>query len=86
LPQWLDHYSFAQLAEDVGVGIWGCRKASPYWTTECLSDAFSTILSSEIGGPIQEKAKHFGEVAQSDPGQYVAAREIAKLAGSGYGS
>ncbi|KAI3321746.1 glycosyltransferase family 1 protein [Xylariaceae sp. AK1471] len=86
LPQWLDHYNFAQLAEDVGVGVWGCREASPYWAVECLRDAFSTIMSSEAGERIREAAKRFGEVDQSDPGQYFAAREIAKLAASGYGS
>ncbi|KAI0433091.1 hypothetical protein F5Y09DRAFT_300247 [Xylaria sp. FL1042] len=84
LPQWMDHYSFAQLAQDIGVGVWGCRDASPFWETACLRDAFTTVLSDESGAPIREKAKGFGELVQSNPGQYVAAREIAKLAASGY--
>ncbi|KAI0814648.1 hypothetical protein GGR55DRAFT_632668 [Xylaria sp. FL0064] len=84
LPQWLDHYSFAQLAEDTGVGVWGCRDASPFWETRCLRDAFITVLSGESGAPIREKAKEFGEIVQRNPGQYTAAREIARLAASGY--
>ncbi|KAI1420153.1 hypothetical protein F5Y12DRAFT_774407 [Xylaria sp. FL1777] len=84
LPQWLDHYSFAQLAQDSGVGVWGCRDASPFWKAECLRDAFTTILTGDSGDRIQKKAKRFGDITQSNPGQYVVAREIAKLAGSGY--
>ncbi|KAI0914220.1 hypothetical protein F4823DRAFT_573654 [Ustulina deusta] len=85
LPQWLDLYSFAQLAQDIGVGVWGCRDASPFWTASCLRDAFVTVLGGESGDLIREKAKGFGEIAQRSPGQYVVAREIAKLAASGYG-
>ncbi|RWA05990.1 hypothetical protein EKO27_g9115 [Xylaria grammica] len=86
LPQWLDHYSFAQLAQDIGVGVWGCRDASPFWKAECLRDAFSAILSGESGDLIRSKAKQLGEIARSDPGEQVAARGIAKLAASGYAS
>ncbi|TGJ79087.1 hypothetical protein E0Z10_g9679 [Xylaria hypoxylon] len=86
LPQWLDHYTFAQLAQDIGVGVWGCSDASPFWTTECLRNAFSAVLSGESGDSIRNKAKRFGDMARSDPGEQVAAREIAKLAASGYGS
>ncbi|KAI0546300.1 hypothetical protein F4679DRAFT_557975 [Xylaria curta] len=86
LPQWLDHYSFAQLAQNVGVGIWGCPDASPWWTTACLSDAFATVLGNASGDAIRNKAKYFSEIALRDPGQHIAAREIAKLAASGYGS
>ncbi|KAI1185228.1 hypothetical protein F5B17DRAFT_432780 [Nemania serpens] len=86
LPQWLDHYSFAQLAQDIGVGVWGCRDASPFWTPDCLRDAFSTVLlRSESGDRIRKTARGFGEIVQRDPGQHVAAREVAKLAASGYG-
>ncbi|KAJ2989437.1 hypothetical protein NUW58_g3464 [Xylaria curta] len=85
LPQWLDLYSFAQLAQNTGIGIWGCPDTSPSWTTDCLRDAFATVLWGEVSNSIQKKAKHFGEIAQSNPGQNIAAREIAKLAASGYG-
>ncbi|RYP71923.1 hypothetical protein DL771_004526 [Monosporascus sp. 5C6A] len=87
LPLWLDHYSFAQLVEDVGIGAWGCRETSPYWTAECLRHALLKVLDgSESGIAMREKARRFGDLAQRDPGQYVAARGIAKLAASGYGS
>ncbi|KAI8951441.1 hypothetical protein F4801DRAFT_589656 [Xylaria longipes] len=86
LPLWLDHYSFAQLAQTAGIGIWGCPDASPWWTAACLRDAFITVLGGESGDAIRNKAKYFGDIAQRDPGQNVVAREIAKLAGSGYSS
>ncbi|RYO94776.1 hypothetical protein DL766_000039 [Monosporascus sp. MC13-8B] len=87
LPLWLDHYSFAQLVEDVGIGVWGCRETSPYWTAGCLRHALLTVLDrNESGIAMREKARQFGDLARRDPGQYVAAREIAKLAASGYGS
>ncbi|KAH8162100.1 hypothetical protein CIB48_g6159 [Xylaria polymorpha] len=84
LPQWLDHYSFAQLAQNAGIGIWGCPDASPWWTADCLRDAFAMILGREPGDAIRSKAKYFGDIVQKDPGQNIVAREIAKLAGSGY--
>ncbi|GAP91408.1 putative 2-hydroxyacylsphingosine 1-beta-galactosyltransferase [Rosellinia necatrix] len=81
LPQWLDLYSFARLAQDIGIGVWGCPDASPYWEADCLRDAFATVLSSDS---IRKEAKRFGDIAQREPGQYITAREIAKLAASGY--
>ncbi|KAI0111298.1 hypothetical protein GGR51DRAFT_509623 [Nemania sp. FL0031] len=85
LPQWLDHYSFAQLAENTGVGVWGCRNASPHWKADCLHDAISTVVGSgEKGNSLRRKASIFGNIVKKNPGQYVAAREVAKLAGSGY--
>ncbi|RYO89216.1 hypothetical protein DL764_008613 [Monosporascus ibericus] len=87
LPLWLDHYTFAQLVEDVRIGIWGCRETSPYWTADCLRHALLTVLDrSENGIAMRENARRFGDLSRRDPGQYVAAREIAKLAASGYGS
>ncbi|KAI5865313.1 hypothetical protein GGS23DRAFT_421379 [Durotheca rogersii] len=84
LPQWLDLYNFAQLSENVGIGVWGCRKTSPKWTSECLRDA---ILKAADGGDdslkMRKKARQLAEITQSNPGKYISAREIAKLAGSG---
>lgn len=84
LPLWVDLYNFAQLVEDIGVGVWGCREISPDWTAECLSDA---ILKVADGGPkslaMRETAKRLGEISQKSPGREVAAREIASLARSG---
>lgn len=42
------------------------------------------ILGREPGDAIRSKAKYFGDIVQKDPGQNIVAREIAKLAGSGY--
>jgi UDP:flavonoid glycosyltransferase YjiC (YdhE family) len=83
LPAWLDLYGFAQLSETIGVGVWGCRETSPYWTTECLYEAILRVLRSDESAAMQEKAKKLSALAQARPGRYIAAKEIAKLAGSG---
>ncbi|KAI1264964.1 hypothetical protein F5Y18DRAFT_389026 [Xylariaceae sp. FL1019] len=80
LPQWLDLYNFAQLAEQIGVGVWGCRETSPFWTAECLSDAILKVINEANH---KDKAQELRRLAQARPGRYVAAMEIAKLAGSG---
>ncbi|KAI0160485.1 UDP-Glycosyltransferase/glycogen phosphorylase [Xylariaceae sp. FL1272] len=80
LPQWLDLYGFAQLAEQIGVGAWGCKETSPFWTADCLSDAILEVVN-EV--KYRDKGKGLGRLAQAKPGRYVAAMEIAKLAGSG---
>ncbi|KAI1096537.1 hypothetical protein F5B19DRAFT_150660 [Rostrohypoxylon terebratum] len=84
LPQWLDHYSIAQAAQYIRVGVWACQKTAPSFTAECLQDAFSTVLSSEkTATAIREKAKEIGKIVQRDPGRYISAREVAKLAAHG---
>ncbi|CAJ2513822.1 Uu.00g019410.m01.CDS01 [Anthostomella pinea] len=82
LPWWADHYDFAQMVEDINVGVWGCRETSPYWTPDCLRDAFRKVAES---AQMRDKAKKLGEVAKRGPGQYLVAREIAKLAAAGKG-
>ncbi|KAI2465912.1 hypothetical protein F4781DRAFT_445583 [Annulohypoxylon bovei var. microspora] len=87
LPQWLDHYSIAQSARYIGVGVWACQETSPAFTAKCLHDAFFTVLNNnKTAIPLREKARQIGEIAQRDPGRYVAAREISKLAASGHGA
>ncbi|KAI1861171.1 hypothetical protein JX265_009790 [Neoarthrinium moseri] len=83
LPQWFDLYNFAQLTEDIGVGVWGCRETSPHWTVECLRHALLRVVRGESGRQMKERAAHFEEAAQNSPGQQAAAREIARLASSG---
>ncbi|KAI1213071.1 glycosyltransferase family 1 protein [Annulohypoxylon truncatum] len=84
LPQWLDHYSIAQQAEYIGVGVWACQETAPSFTAECLHDAFSTVLgNAKTAVDMRDKAKRISEIAQRDPGRYVAARGIAKLAAHG---
>ncbi|KAI1361827.1 hypothetical protein F5Y08DRAFT_313722 [Xylaria arbuscula] len=85
LPMWLDCYNYAQLAEDIGVGVYANRASAPYWTVEGLRDSFLRVLDGKKEGlKMKEKAERLGATAQKDPGRYVAAREIARLAGSGH--
>lgn len=83
LPQWLDLYGFARLSEYIGVGVWGCQETSPKWTSECLSEAILTVVHGNQSLSFRDKAKKLGLIAQAKPGRYVAAQEIARLAGSG---
>ncbi|KAI1423191.1 hypothetical protein F5Y12DRAFT_758591 [Xylaria sp. FL1777] len=85
LPMWLDCYNYAQLAEDVGVGIYANRASAPNWTVEGLRESFLKVIDGgEEGLQIRKKAERLGQNARKDPGRYVAAREIARLAGSGH--
>ncbi|KAH9892372.1 hypothetical protein F4778DRAFT_318361 [Xylariomycetidae sp. FL2044] len=83
LPFWLDLYSFAQLSEYIGVGVWGCRATSPEWTADCLHESMMRVVQSPESDQFREKAKELSLIAQAKPGRYLAAQEIAKLAGSG---
>ncbi|KAI1399758.1 hypothetical protein F4819DRAFT_463997 [Hypoxylon fuscum] len=85
LPQWFDLYNFAQLTEDIGVGVWGCPETSPDWTVECLRDSLLRVVKDKSGQKMKEKAKHLEQVARSSPGQQFAAHEIARLAAVGKG-
>ncbi|KAI0410029.1 hypothetical protein F4802DRAFT_543079 [Xylaria palmicola] len=81
IPMWLDCYNYAQLAEDVGVGVYATRATAPDWTVEGLRDSFLRVLGdSEEGRRMREKAGELGEIARKKPGRYVAAKEIARLA------
>ncbi|KAI0512956.1 hypothetical protein F5B22DRAFT_612813 [Xylaria bambusicola] len=85
LPAWLDCYNYAQLAEDIGVGVYANRHSAPYWTVDGLRDSFLRVLDGkEEGRQMKEKAERLGETARKDPGRYVVAREIARLAASGH--
>ncbi|KAH8647389.1 hypothetical protein BX600DRAFT_153379 [Xylariales sp. PMI_506] len=83
LPQWVDLYNFAQLVEDLRIGLWGCRQTSPDWTADCLEEAMLSILDS---GPQSlsrfANAAAFGRRAQNSPGRNVAAGIVAGLAAS----
>lgn len=82
---WLDCYNYAQLAENIGVGVYANRASAPYWTVEGLRDSFLRVLDGkEEGLRMKAKAGRLGETARKDPGRYVAAREIARLASSGH--
>ena len=85
IPLWMDLYNYAQMAEDIGVGVYATRGTAPQWTVEGLRDPFLRVLD---GGKeslrIRQKARELGDIAQKEPGRYVAARVIARLAESGY--
>ncbi|KAI0446503.1 hypothetical protein F4803DRAFT_567884 [Xylaria telfairii] len=81
IPMWLDCYNYAQLAEDVGVGVYATRATAPDWTVEGLRDSLLRVLDEqEEGRQLRSKAKYLGEIARKEPGRYIAAREIARLA------
>ncbi|KAI0517720.1 UDP-Glycosyltransferase/glycogen phosphorylase [Xylaria bambusicola] len=83
LPQWLDLYGFAQLAEYTGVGVWACRETSPMWTVSCLSGAILSVINGSQRQSFRDKAQALQLLAQANPGRYIAASEIARLAGTG---
>ena len=85
LPLWVDLYEFAVLAEYLGVGIYASKQTAPEWTVEELSSASLRVLD---GGPdavaMAAKAQELGMIAKKEEGRNCAAREIAKLAGTGH--
>ena len=82
---WLDLYNYAQLAEDIGVGVYATRGTASQWTVEGLRDSFlRAVDGGEESLRMRKKAKELGDIAQREPGRYVAARVIAQLAESGY--
>ncbi|KAK9772148.1 putative UDP-glycosyltransferases domain-containing protein [Seiridium cardinale] len=85
IPLWEDHYNFAQLAEDLGIGIYACRQTVPQWTIGDLTDAFIKVLDSkEASMKMRETARRIGQAARSRPGRQVAAELIARMAIPGY--
>ncbi|KAK5630114.1 hypothetical protein RRF57_005829 [Xylaria bambusicola] len=81
IPMWFDLYNYAQLVEDIGVGIYATRGTAPNWTAENLRKSFLKVVDGgqeSLG--MRKKAKELGELAQKEPGRLTAAREIARLA------
>jgi len=84
LPMWADLYNYAQLAEQIGVGLWGCRETSPEWTPECLRDDILHVAASNVSEGLRAKAKEISVEARKDGlGRDISARIIAQLARSG---
>lgn len=81
LPMWADLYAFASLVENIGIGIWPCKRTAPRWTREGLLHAMSTILDDKAGAEMRRNARMLGEEVRARPaGRDVAAMEVAKLA------
>ncbi|GFP54971.1 glycosyltransferase sdnJ [Trichoderma asperellum] len=83
LPQWADHYRYAQTAEYLGVGIWPSKETSPGWEAAALTEAFLKVLGGETSVAMREKAKALSEKGLRYGGDKAAAALIAKLAVEG---
>ncbi|KAM0246292.1 hypothetical protein ACHAQJ_010264 [Trichoderma viride] len=83
LPQWADHYRFAQTAEYLGVGIWPCQKTAPDWEAAALTEAFIKVLSGEASVTMRQKAKALSQKGLRYGGDKTAAGLIAKMAAEG---
>ena len=85
IPIWEDHYNFAQLVQDLGIGLFATRETAPEWTVKGLAGPFLKILdNSEESTRMRKEAARIGQIARKEPGRYVAAKEIFKYAASGH--
>ncbi|KAH8660432.1 family 1 glycosyltransferase [Xylariales sp. PMI_506] len=84
-PLWCDHYNFARVAEQSGLGIYGCQGVNPYWTSECLSEALLAMAKDDATTrAIRQRARELGDAGSGrEPGRITAARRVAELAASG---
>ena len=81
---WIDLYNFAQLTEQIGIGLWACRHASPNFASECLGEAILRVSDGrEESLAMKKKAKTLSDKAKENPGRELAASIVAQLAGSG---
>ncbi|KAH8655235.1 hypothetical protein BX600DRAFT_469359 [Xylariales sp. PMI_506] len=85
LPFWSDHYSYARLVDQSGLGVYGCQENNPYWTVECLSEALLSLARDDTASQtIRRTAQKLGDKqAGREPGRYTAARKVAQLAAYG---
>ncbi|ETS81666.1 hypothetical protein PFICI_06668 [Pestalotiopsis fici W106-1] len=80
IPMWEDLYNFAQLAEDLGIGVYACRRTAPAWTVEDLVDAFGkVVMETEASLKMRETAHRIGVISRKRPGREVAAELIAEM-------
>ncbi|KAI1337305.1 UDP-Glycosyltransferase/glycogen phosphorylase [Xylariaceae sp. FL0016] len=87
IPMWEDLYNFAQLAEDLGVGVYATRKTAPAWTVDGLTDGFLAALTdSDRSRGMMSEARRLGEIARETQGRDIAAQEVARWAYGGRGS
>lgn len=83
LPMWLDLYNFANLVEQIGVGVWASRGTAPEWGAEELSTSILKVIDGgEASISMRDKAKMLADRAPQ--GRNVAADRIAKMAAVGY--
>lgn len=80
IPLWEDHYNFAQLAQDLGIGVYACRGTAPAWTVDCLVDAFGkVVVESREMLERHAVAKRIADASKHTKGREVAAELIAEL-------
>lgn len=80
IPIWEDHYNFAQLAEDLGLGLRATRGTAPEWTVAGIAEPILRVVRrSDESMEWRKKAEEVGRLAQETPGRYVAAAELMKL-------
>jgi UDP:flavonoid glycosyltransferase YjiC (YdhE family) len=80
VPIWEDHYNFAQLTEDLGLGIYATRGTAPDWTVDGIAGPILQVVGDNARSrSIRAEAKRIGHISKSKPGRYVAAEEIAKV-------
>jgi UDP:flavonoid glycosyltransferase YjiC (YdhE family) len=81
LPMWLDLYNYAQLVEQLGVGVYATRRTAPEWTVKDLSKALLKVLDGgEASLSMKKKSYELSTIAQRSPGRDAAAKEVARLA------
>jgi hypothetical protein len=81
---WVDLFNYAQLAEQTGVGVWGCRSTSPDWTFQCLEESIVAVAFGPESKNFKAKAREISVEAKKDGlGRDVSAAKIAGLARSG---
>jgi UDP:flavonoid glycosyltransferase YjiC (YdhE family) len=84
LPMWVDLFNYAQLAEQTGVGLWGCRSTTPDWTPQCLEESIVSVAFGPGSEKFRAKAREISVEAKRDGlGRDIAARRVAELARSG---
>lgn len=81
IPMWIDLYSFAQLTEQLGLGLWACRSVTPYFDAQCLSDAILKMLDgSPESKAMTTNIQAISAKVRGSPGRDIAADLIAKMA------
>ncbi|KAI1496621.1 glycosyltransferase family 1 protein [Biscogniauxia marginata] len=79
LPQWFDCYDFAERAEFLGIGVHGCRKSQPHWTSGELGPKLELALRGSKAIEMRKKAAELVSLCKGNEkgtGRDVAARHI----------
>ncbi|KAI1330775.1 hypothetical protein F5Y16DRAFT_425096 [Xylariaceae sp. FL0255] len=80
VPLWEDLYNFAQLAEDLEIGLFVGRASAPAWDVEELVNAiFQVVDGGRVSLGMRETATKIGEIVRAKPGRYSAAKLITDI-------